>query len=255
MTRACPRNRRRRAQHWHLPARTLSTRLLTDQNKNEAFFLGRFGIHRVVTQYATTTSKALPTVATERVGRCLIRHTTLPLPACRHRHQYDPRLGPSSIAGHNAYLRRSRHRNESQVVGPGQYQRLEGASSLTLSAAIDGIPESHAGNNHRLFMCRAEPGKSQTSLTHVAPDPFESSENAAEAAKVCARVTGTGKHITVACSTDASQLSGAGILCIIESKTAEPAITAASALRVPEPLARPKKVIRARPCSFPMYSQ
>ena len=38
--------------------------------------LTRFGIHRLVTQYATMASEAVPTLATKRVSPHTIRHTT-----------------------------------------------------------------------------------------------------------------------------------------------------------------------------------
>lgn len=58
-------------------------RLVTDRDRSDAVFLGRmkepltrFGIHRVVTQYAATASKTVPTLATKRVSPHTIRHTT-----------------------------------------------------------------------------------------------------------------------------------------------------------------------------------
>jgi integrase/recombinase XerD len=58
-------------------------RLVADRNKNEAVFLGRtnqpltrFGIHRLVTQYAALASETVPTLATKRVSPHTIRHTT-----------------------------------------------------------------------------------------------------------------------------------------------------------------------------------
>ncbi|WP_229158632.1 tyrosine-type recombinase/integrase [Bradyrhizobium brasilense] len=67
---------------WPMTATSL-TRLVADRDKNEAVFLGqtnrpltRFGIHRLVTQYATMASKTVPTLATKRVSPHTIRHTT-----------------------------------------------------------------------------------------------------------------------------------------------------------------------------------
>ncbi|MGX1350535.1 integrase/recombinase XerD [Bradyrhizobium elkanii] len=67
---------------WATTATSL-TRLVTDRNKGEAVFLGRtnqpltrFGIHRLVTQYATMASETLPTLATKRVSPHTVRHTT-----------------------------------------------------------------------------------------------------------------------------------------------------------------------------------
>jgi integrase/recombinase XerD len=67
---------------WPTTATSL-IRLVADRNKNEAVFLGRtnhpltrFGIHRLVTQYATMASEAVPTLATKRVSPHTIRHTT-----------------------------------------------------------------------------------------------------------------------------------------------------------------------------------
>jgi site-specific recombinase XerD len=67
---------------WPTTATSLA-RLVADRNKNEAVFLGRtnqpltrFGIHRLVTQYATMASEAVPTLATKRVSPHTIRHTT-----------------------------------------------------------------------------------------------------------------------------------------------------------------------------------
>jgi integrase/recombinase XerD len=67
---------------WPTTATSL-TRLVADRNKNEAVFLGRtnqpltrFGIHRLVTQYAVMASETMPTLATKRVSPHTIRHTT-----------------------------------------------------------------------------------------------------------------------------------------------------------------------------------
>jgi site-specific recombinase XerD len=67
---------------WATTATSL-TRLAADRNKNEAVFLGRtnqpltrFGIHRLVTQYAVMASETVPTLATKRVSPHTIRHTT-----------------------------------------------------------------------------------------------------------------------------------------------------------------------------------
>ncbi|MCR6727985.1 MULTISPECIES: tyrosine-type recombinase/integrase [Rhizobium/Agrobacterium group] len=66
------------------PATAISlARLVTDRDRSDAVFLGRmkepltrFGTHRVVTQYAATASKIVPTLATKRVSPHTIRHTT-----------------------------------------------------------------------------------------------------------------------------------------------------------------------------------
>lgn len=66
------------------PATAISlARLVTDRDRSDAVFLGRmkepltrFGIHRVVTQYAAMASKTVPTLATKRVSPHTIRHTT-----------------------------------------------------------------------------------------------------------------------------------------------------------------------------------
>ncbi|WP_342216480.1 tyrosine-type recombinase/integrase [Mesorhizobium sp. L-2-11] len=67
---------------WPTTATSL-TRLVTDRDQSDAVFLGRtkepltrFGIHRVVTQYAALASKTVPTLATKRVSPHTIRHTT-----------------------------------------------------------------------------------------------------------------------------------------------------------------------------------
>jgi site-specific recombinase XerD len=67
---------------WSTTATSL-TRLVADRNKSEAVFLGRtnqpltrFGIHRLVTQYAAMAGKAVPTLATKHVSPHTIRHTT-----------------------------------------------------------------------------------------------------------------------------------------------------------------------------------
>jgi integrase/recombinase XerD len=67
---------------WPTTATSL-TRLVADRNKNEAVFLGRtnqpltrFGIHRLVTRYATMAGEAVPTLATKRISPHTIRHTT-----------------------------------------------------------------------------------------------------------------------------------------------------------------------------------
>jgi site-specific recombinase XerD len=67
---------------WSKTAISLS-RLVAERDKNDAVFLSRvnqpltrFGIHRIVTQYANLASKAVPTLANKRVGPHTIRHTT-----------------------------------------------------------------------------------------------------------------------------------------------------------------------------------
>ena len=67
---------------WPKTATSLSC-LVQGRDKNDAVFLSRanqpltrFGIHRVVTQYARLASKALPTLGTKRVSPHTIRHTT-----------------------------------------------------------------------------------------------------------------------------------------------------------------------------------
>ncbi|BCG97371.1 hypothetical protein MesoLj131a_62350 [Mesorhizobium sp. 131-2-1] len=52
-------------------------------------------------------------------------------------------------------------------------------------------------------------------LEDPAPDSAESSKIASVAAQACAEVAGTGKYIGVPYGTDASQLSLAGIPCIV----------------------------------------
>jgi integrase/recombinase XerD len=66
------------------PATAVSlARLVTDRDGSDAVFLGRrkdpltrFGIHRIVTQYAAAASKMMPDLATKRVSPHTIRHTT-----------------------------------------------------------------------------------------------------------------------------------------------------------------------------------
>jgi integrase/recombinase XerD len=67
---------------WSTTATSL-TRLVADRDKNETVFLGRtnqpltrFGIHRLVTQYAAMAGETAPTLATKRVSPHTIRHTT-----------------------------------------------------------------------------------------------------------------------------------------------------------------------------------
>lgn len=67
---------------WSTTATSL-TRLVADRNKGEAVFLGRtnqpltrFGIHRLVTQYAAMAGETVPTLATKRVSPHTVRHTT-----------------------------------------------------------------------------------------------------------------------------------------------------------------------------------
>jgi integrase/recombinase XerD len=67
---------------WPTTATSLS-RLVAERDKTDAVFLSRvnqpltrFGIHRVVTQYASLASRAMPTLATKRVSPHTIRHTT-----------------------------------------------------------------------------------------------------------------------------------------------------------------------------------
>ncbi|WP_245451985.1 tyrosine-type recombinase/integrase [Mesorhizobium waimense] len=67
---------------WPATATSLA-RLVIDRDKSDAVFLGRmkepltrFGIHRVVTQYAAMASKAVPTLTRKRVSPHTIRHTT-----------------------------------------------------------------------------------------------------------------------------------------------------------------------------------
>jgi site-specific recombinase XerD len=67
---------------WPITATSLS-RLITDRGKSDAVFLNRvnqpltrFGIHRLVTQYAKLTTMKVPSLATKRVSPHTIRHTT-----------------------------------------------------------------------------------------------------------------------------------------------------------------------------------
>jgi integrase/recombinase XerD len=67
---------------WPVTVTSLS-RLVADRSKNDAVFLNRvhqpltrFGIHRLVTQYAKRASKTVPSLATKRVSPHTIRHTT-----------------------------------------------------------------------------------------------------------------------------------------------------------------------------------
>jgi site-specific recombinase XerD len=67
---------------WSTTATSL-TRLVADRNESEAVFLGRtnqpltrFGIHRLVTQYAAMAGETVPTLATKRVSPHTVRHTT-----------------------------------------------------------------------------------------------------------------------------------------------------------------------------------
>ena len=67
---------------WPTTGTSLS-RLVAERDKTDSVFLSRvnepltrFGIHRVVTQYASLASRAVPTLATKRVSPHTIRHTT-----------------------------------------------------------------------------------------------------------------------------------------------------------------------------------
>jgi site-specific recombinase XerD len=67
---------------WPVTATSLS-KLVADRDKNGAVFLNRvnqpltrFGIHRLVTQYAELASRTTPSLATKRVSPHTIRHTT-----------------------------------------------------------------------------------------------------------------------------------------------------------------------------------
>ncbi len=67
---------------WPVTATSLS-RLIANRGKSEPVFLNRnnqpltrFGIHRLVTQYAEQASKAVPSMAAKRVSPHTIRHTT-----------------------------------------------------------------------------------------------------------------------------------------------------------------------------------
>lgn len=67
---------------WPLTATSLS-KLVADRSKSNAVFLNRvnqpltrFGIHRLVTQYAELASKTAPSLTTKRVSPHTIRHTT-----------------------------------------------------------------------------------------------------------------------------------------------------------------------------------
>ena len=67
---------------WPTTATSLS-RLVAERDKTDSVFLSRvnqsltrFGIHRVVTQYASLASRTVPTLATKRVSPHTIRHTT-----------------------------------------------------------------------------------------------------------------------------------------------------------------------------------
>jgi site-specific recombinase XerD len=65
---------------WPTTATSLSS-LVAERDKTDSVFLSRvnqsltrFGIHRVVTQYASLASRAVPTLATKRVSPHTIRH-------------------------------------------------------------------------------------------------------------------------------------------------------------------------------------
>jgi integrase/recombinase XerD len=67
---------------WQVTATSLS-RLIANRGKSEAVFLNRsnqpltrFGIHRLVTQYAERVSRTVPSMASKRVSPHTIRHTT-----------------------------------------------------------------------------------------------------------------------------------------------------------------------------------
>jgi integrase/recombinase XerD len=67
---------------WPVTSTSLS-RLIADRGKSDAVFLNRinqpltrFGIHRLVTQYAELASKTVPSLSTKRVSPHTIRHTT-----------------------------------------------------------------------------------------------------------------------------------------------------------------------------------
>ena len=67
---------------WSVTAASLS-RLIANRGKSEAVFLNRtsqpltrFGIHRLVAQYAERAGRAVPSMATKRVSPHTIRHTT-----------------------------------------------------------------------------------------------------------------------------------------------------------------------------------
>ncbi len=67
---------------WPITATSLS-KLVADRSKGDAVFLNRvnqpltrFGIHRLVTQYAELASKTVPSMAKKRVSPHTIRHTT-----------------------------------------------------------------------------------------------------------------------------------------------------------------------------------
>jgi integrase/recombinase XerD len=67
---------------WPATAASLS-RLVQNRGKSDSVFLNRsnhpltrFGIHRLVTQYAERASRTVPSIATKRVSPHIIRHTT-----------------------------------------------------------------------------------------------------------------------------------------------------------------------------------
>ncbi|HLY91548.1 MAG TPA: tyrosine-type recombinase/integrase [Acetobacteraceae bacterium] len=75
-------NKLRTCPLWPSTAMSLS-RLVANRGKSDAVFLNRsdqpltrFGIHRLVTQYAERASRTVPSIATKRVSPHTIRHTT-----------------------------------------------------------------------------------------------------------------------------------------------------------------------------------
>jgi site-specific recombinase XerD len=75
-------NKFRNCPVWPVTATSL-TRLIAGRGKSDAVFLNRvnqpltrFGIHRLVTQYAELASKTMPSLAAKRVSPHTIRHTT-----------------------------------------------------------------------------------------------------------------------------------------------------------------------------------
>ena len=134
---------------WPVTATSLS-RLVANRGKSDAVFLNRsnqpltrFGIHRLVTQYAERASRTVPSMADEaREPAHDPAHDCGPSAARRGRHQHDPRLARSCVSGHDACLRRGRHGNEGEGAGPGRYLRPANQAVAAAAAVADDVPES-----------------------------------------------------------------------------------------------------------------
>ena len=127
--------------------------------------LTRFGIHRLVTNYARTGEQDCTVAGDEtREPAHNPAHERCPSVVRRRRHQHDPRLARSRVSGHDTYLCRGRHGNEGESAGPGRYLRPANQATAANATVADDVPEIPIVAAPLKNMLRVKPGKPTLSL-------------------------------------------------------------------------------------------